>query len=680
MQIWYIFAIEHMKYKLSAWLVFVLLVAIAHSQPNGKFTEYMGKVTVAELQIKDCPYDKDADAIALYDLGDVYYNNENKNDQFLRFAITSAYYQRIKVLTRKGTERAFFDLRGFDYKGESIFNIKVVAYNLLADGTIKASYLDTASIKIRQTKGVQTSFTFTVPDVKVGTVFEVRYEKKQYLNYSMPGWQFNLTMPCYVSKLRIGFLDAFDYYVGQHIKHDSFEVKQERFRSSIPSWYLSLLGGEPLPGTMVTFSAYNLPRVEYEPYMNNRFNYIGYLDFQLRGFLPPYASTAPTVKSWQQFNLFMLNDSKIANSITTGGIPAKLLQPVINNLTDTLDKAKAVFEFVRSNMEYNYVQSIYVRAGINIAWADKKGSSGEINMLLVNALRKAGVNANPMLCGMRAYRNPDKSYPLFSQFITLVALVDYGGKKYILDATEKFLPFGQPPYELLDNMGYVLQDANTTYWYAITNAGSNTDVVTVKALFTPDRVLSGTITRNVSNYTAAYYNQYSTAGDRQGAAKYYYNTQAPAIEIENYNDVIDTTKARYTQTVDFSTKPFTDTSGDIYISLQSVFTNQLYHFVDSSRISAVDFGYTQKIFTTLQLQLPEGYSIDSLPAPVAIATDDKSITCLFNAELTGNTLQMQVKVDYNESIYEPTQYKAFYQFHQHLYSILNNPVLLHKKQ
>ncbi len=680
MQIWYIFAIERMKYKLSAWLVFVLLAAIAHSQPNGKFTEYMGKVTVAELQIKDCPYDKNADAIALYDLGDVYYNNESKNDQFVRFAITSAYYQRIKVLTPKGAERAFFELRYSDVGDESISNIKVVAYNLLADGTIKASYLDTSSIKVRRLKGVQVSLTFTVPDVKVGTVFEVRYEKKQYLGYTLPGWQFNLTMPCYVSKLRIGFLDAFDYYVGQHIKHDSFEVKQDRFRSPTPSWFLSTLGDGTLQGTMVTFTAYNLPRVDNEPYMNNRFNYIGHLDFQLRGVLPPYSSITPVIKNWQHFNDYMLNYNKIASSITTGGIPAKLLQPLINNLTDTLDKAKAVFEFVRGSMECNNFVGVYFTTGINNAWADRKGNGGQINLLLVNALRKAGVNASPMLCGMRAYRNPDKSYPLFSQFITLVALVDYGGKKYILDATEKFLPFGQPPYELLDNMGYVLQDANTTYWYAITNAGSNTDVVTVKALFTPDRVLSGTITRNVSNYTAAYYNQYSTAGDRQGAAKYYYNTQAPAIEIENYNDVIDTVKARYTQTVDFSTKPFTDTSGDIYISLQSVFTNQLYHFVDSSRISAVDFGYTQKIFTTLQLQLPEGYSIDSLPAPVAIATDDKSITCLFNAELMGNTLQMQVKVDYNESIYEPAQYKAFYQFHQHLYSILNNPVLLHKKQ
>jgi hypothetical protein len=84
-----------MRTKLPTLLVAMLLAVAATCQPNGKFTDYRGKATLADLQIKEYAFDKKADAPMLYDLGDAYYEYEKSFVEGDRFTVTTAYYQRV---------------------------------------------------------------------------------------------------------------------------------------------------------------------------------------------------------------------------------------------------------------------------------------------------------------------------------------------------------------------------------------------------------------------------------------------------------------------------------------------------------------------------------------------------------------------------------------------------------
>lgn len=87
-----------MRTKLPTLLVAMLLAIAATCQPNGKFTDYWGKVTLADLQIKEYAFDKKADALMLYDLGNAYNEHEKSFVEGYRFTVTSAYYRRVFFL------------------------------------------------------------------------------------------------------------------------------------------------------------------------------------------------------------------------------------------------------------------------------------------------------------------------------------------------------------------------------------------------------------------------------------------------------------------------------------------------------------------------------------------------------------------------------------------------------
>ncbi len=56
-----------------------------------------------------------------------------------------------------------------------------------------------------------------------------------------------------------------------------------------------------------------------------------------------------------------------------------------------------IHNYVRKNMEWNNYGGIWALNGVKSAWKDKKGTSGEINLILVNLLKDAGLKASPLL-------------------------------------------------------------------------------------------------------------------------------------------------------------------------------------------------------------------------------------------------------------------------------------------
>ena len=101
------------------------------------------------------------------------------------------------------------------------------------------------------------------------------------------------------------------------------------------------------------------------------------------------------------------------------------------------EKMKSVFNYVRNNMVWNNMYSMYTTRGVKDAWQTKSGNSGEINLLLINLLKKAGLETYPMLVSERFDGKVDKSYPFMDQFNSVFACVIISNKKYYLDATDK---------------------------------------------------------------------------------------------------------------------------------------------------------------------------------------------------------------------------------------------------
>ena len=159
-----------------------------------------GKVDKEDLEMKECDFDKNAEAVVLYDGGDfVEYTNQPME---LRKHI------RIKILSEKGLDRANIKLNFIKYnKEESIRDIEAQTYNLDASGNVVVTEVESSLIYEKRVSGRMSQKAFAFPQVKVGSVIEYRYTR---MGVTMGNWYFQRSIPVRYSFYRTDVPEQFE--------------------------------------------------------------------------------------------------------------------------------------------------------------------------------------------------------------------------------------------------------------------------------------------------------------------------------------------------------------------------------------------------------------------------------------------------------------------------------------
>ena len=109
-------------------------------------------------------------------------------------------------------------------------------------------------------------------------------------------------------------------------------------------------------------------------------------------------------------------------------------------------------------MNWNRSESIYSSDGIKSAWDKKSGSNGEINLILINLLRDAGLKAYPLLVSTKDNGTVNTLYPFLQQFNNTMACVVTENKTYILNAADKYNPAYLIPYDVVNNQAFIVDE------------------------------------------------------------------------------------------------------------------------------------------------------------------------------------------------------------------------------
>ena len=665
--------------------VFFFLVGIALTTshifaqaPNGHFTEW-GNVTPAELDMKECSFQKDADAELLMDLAQVYYEKvDAKNYSQGRFLVTTAYYQRYKVFTEAGLRKANRYVRFRNSKGDSVTDIRAICYNPGGEGQMEITQLSSADIHYTKSNEYETEVAFAVPGVKKGSVFELTYKKTQYVNYTLPNWYFKADVPSAYGRLSIGFLDAIEYHVDEHI-YDTAKFKIERtpFQSGIS--VLAPSGQyEYLQGTLVTYTTTNLPGFKNEPYTNSSSNYMDRIAFQLKAMKPPLSSSGYYITTFETLAYHMMHDHSFGGNLSDPPIPAKYWKSVVREGMPMEQGARALYEYIRSNMDWNGGAAIYSSQDIATTWKLKTGNSADINFLLLNTMRAAGLTVYPAIVTNRSEGYFNKDYPMFDDMNDLMVMLELeGGKKRILlDASDKFLPFGLIGYSQLNNYGIVIDGESSYYLFDTYNLGDNTENTLISAAMDNTGEMKGSMESTFDNYSQASFRRYK-ASDRRSALAEHMKQRISATVVSS-NDTVDAANSLFIRRVQFTSQPMND-DGNIYVALSSVYGETENPFTSAERSSDVDFGYRPHIHTTMQLQLPKGYELDPATKPQSLATPDSSIRFSYTTTVKNDTLYIEQRLDYTRSLYLVKEYPAFYAFHHDYYKLMQQPVVLRKR-
>jgi len=120
-------------------------------------------------------------------------------------------------------------------------------------------------------------------------------------------------------------------------------------------------------------------------------------------------------------------------------------------------RATAVRQVVMAAVRYDGTDRYFALEPLRKAYEAHRGTSADVNLLLIAALREAGLPAYPVLLSTRDHGRINPEYPLLERFNYVVALVPLAdGKDLLVDATNPLLPCGVLPKRCLNKSGRLI--------------------------------------------------------------------------------------------------------------------------------------------------------------------------------------------------------------------------------
>jgi len=627
--------------------LFILILSFqAYTQDQADYT--FGKITQEELNLKNYKLDSTANAVILLDLGTTEFINKVDEEAGITYRrVSSSYYQKIKFFTKENFEHATYTI---PLTNESnVINIKAVTHN-----NLDKTYLDEDLIYEERINDDKREVKFTLPNLKEGSIIEVEYTVETPIKFNLTSWVFQSDIPVKYSQFKASIPG--NYVFNRKLsgflklKTNTSEVKRNCF---IISHFERASSCE-----VVTYAMENIPAFIEEEYMTDKDNFISKIKFELSEYQRINGTKDKYTSTWKDVDKKFKTNENIGGQLKKYKHFEDVIPSEIKILGSDLEKAKEVFTFIRNNFNWNKEQGIFGKINVKEAFKNKVGNVGEINISLINALKSVGLNAELILISTRKNGYATKLYPVMSDFNYFIAKVIINNKTYLLDATDKLLPFGLLSYKCLNGYGRVMDFKNGSYWIDIVPESNS------------KRQLSSSLKLNIDG----------TITGKLRIANFGYEAliKRRAIENKSEDDIIAEFESLFNnlEVINYNLsskteidKPIIETM-EILIEGESDFTNYYINpflseqiktnpFKLDNRLYPVDYGFQRKYIVNFSLEVPEGYLINSFPKPKALTLPENGGSYKLVSQKVNHTkINLNSTFKINKPIFYNTEYQT----------------------
>jgi hypothetical protein len=573
-------------------LLAFLIMPVSLLAQKGSDIPAFGKVEKADLEMKECDFDAKAEAVVLFDVGELYCNLESVNGD-----MTLERHVRIKILKDKGKDQADIHLPYEYYRNtEQIRNLSAQTYNLDGAGNIINTKVEKELIYDKTIDKYYHEQVFTFPAIKAGSIIEYKW-KQTWSGISLEHWYFQRSIPVRYSRYRVDFPNEIEVYSTPYCVLPFESKKADKANRKIQTYVMK-----------------NIPALRDEPYISCDKDYLQRVEFR------PQALNLPTrreslIKNWPEQIKSLMEDEDFGVQLKRNIPRTTDLDEQLKNITDPYRKMVIIHEYVRKNMEWNGYSSIWALNGVKAAWKDKKGTSGEINLILVNLLKDAGLKAHAILVSTRTHGVVNSYVADVKQFNKVLAYVEIGDKVYALDATEKTTPSYLIPMNVMYSEGLVIEKPETFEWgwKPLWNDKSlNRNVVVLQATIDDNGAMNGRASLYSYDYARLQRIEEAKKDKNKFLEKYFkINNQSAnidSLELEN----LEADTLPLVQKVHFSMP--VSASGDYKYFSTNLFTSlEKNPFVADNRFSDVFFGTNQLFSIVANVTIPDGFTFETLP-------------------------------------------------------------------
>jgi hypothetical protein len=663
--------------KLFTLLLLCVLACAGYAQ-TAPGVEPFGKIDQADLDLKQCDFEKDAHAEVLFEKGSVYFGDDLST-------ITMEVHRRVKIFDDNGKSEADVRIKYYsDLHIEYITGLQAETISLV-DGKQVVTKLDKKDIFTKILDKHWSEITFTLPNIKPGCIIEYKYKWNTTLFYNMPDWFFQNKVPTRYSEFTDGIPDVFYFRAQPHMFHQLVKNSSStEGRSFQDIWtddeHHSHVDSYPYNLVVDVRAMANIPSVPDEPFMSAFIDNAESIRFQLVSIKPLNGFTKSYSDTWAKVGNILAQDDDFGGQLNRR----------LANEDDIINKAKAlktddekiayIFNSVKNTMKWNENDDWETHDGTSKAWDNKTGNSAEINIILYHLLEKSGIDAYPMAVSTREHGKVLPFYTSTLQFNRAVvyARVD-STTRYVLDATDKYNVYNQTPSELLNSSGLCIDKSNKAYrMIFIKNEQPVRQVVLINGDIKPDGKLEGTA--QISNNS---YNKIEAVQKykKDGEKKYIdylrdndNNLNVSSIKLEN----MDVDTLPLVQTLNFKLDLAGSDENYIYLNPNLFTSLKSNPFLSETRMTDIDFAYFRNYSINGVYKIPAGYKVDALPKSVTIVMPDKGVTFKrFVAEQDGSIV-VRYGINYNKVIYPKEDYPDFHEFFKKMNEMLNEQIILKK--
>jgi len=662
---------------------FMLLLIVFSSKAQGF---RLGKVSIEELKEKMHPKDSSAVAAVLFEKAE----NRLVYSQERGFEIEFVVKTRIKIYKKEGYNWANKAFRYYLVNNlrEKVSFSEATTYNLI-NGKIEKTKLKSDGEFDEVINKYWGQKKIAMPNVKEGSVIEYEYTLHSPNIGNPRDWYFQSDIPVNYSE----YINCVPEYFVFNTNVKGFirpKITVEKANKIITIDSKERVVGKmgatttnfnsdniSYTETKTTYLAENMPAIKEEAFVNNVRNYTTSLEQELSMTKFPNSMMKMYSTDWESVVRTIYEYEDFGPELNKTGYFEDDLKTVLAGLNTQDEKIDAILKFVKSAVKWNDYYGYSCNDGVRKAYKDKTGNIAEINLMLTAMLRYAGLNANPVLVSTRS--NGVSFFPNRTAFNYVIAAVENGNDMILLDASDPFSIPNVLPFRALNWLGRLIRKDGTSLPVDLMPKKVSIDLKTMNYSINDKGEILGQLRNQMTTHNAMRFRE-AIKGVKEDVYLEKLENNNNKIEIKEYS--LQNEKEFNLPVIE--TYSFTGNNlseligGKIYINPMLFLTRKQNPFKQENREYPVDYGFPFQDKYAINIQVPDGYKVENLPAPITLTMNENLGVFKYLTNLSGNTIQISVSNQINSSIVLSEDYLALKSYYQKMIEKQNEKIVLTK--
>lgn len=648
-----------------------------------------GKISKEELKERFNVADSSASASYLYKYRKTsveYFENEG-------FQLITEIHERIKLYNKDGFEYATKKINLYKdaRKREKVGELKAYTYNLVDDKIEDSKLKGEGEFDIELSEYYNQK-TFTMPNVKEGSVIEYKYKVKSPFVSIVDEFKFQHSIP--VKKLVAIFMapEYFNYKLNMK-GFLPISAKQEIIDGDIDFHTKTRSSGSGFSSVKTNFNTSKLrfdinknsyeltdvPALKNEPFVNNIDNYRSSVKYELSFTKFPNSNLEYYSTTWEDVVKTIYKRPEFGGELNRIGYYQKDLDALLADSTDPLEKIAKIFDKVKSQVKWNGYYGKYATNGVRQAYKEGTGNVGDINLMLTSMLRSAGLNSKPILISTR-----DNGIPIFPTregYNYVISGVVVDNDTILLDATNAYSSLNVLPLRALNWEGRMINKDGSSVMVDLYPKNNAQETVYLNVELGNNGGIEGMVRRTMTGHDAmSYRKQFNSEKEDvyiEELENKYGEMTVSDFEVRDNIDLAHPVMESYK----FVTENHMEMIGDrIYFSPMFFLGTKENPFKLEKREFPVDFGYPSSTMYRIGIAIPEGYIVESLPESIRLKLPDELGSFLFNVATQSNQISLLVNTRVNQSVIAPLYYSSLREYFKLVVDKMSEKIVLTKNK